>query len=79
MKDDRLQSLLERKARLSARIQKLAAQKQADDRRRDTRRKIVAGAILLAAAQADPGVAKWWDAQKARIAREQDRALFEDA
>lgn len=79
MKSGRLRSLLDRKALLNARIQKLTAQKQVEDRRRDTRRKIVAGAILLAAAQADPGVAKWWDAQKGRIAREQDRALFEDA
>lgn len=77
MNSDRLKALMDRKARLSARIQKLSAQEQAAERRRETRRKIIAGAILLAAAKADPGVAKWWDAQKARMARPQDRELFE--
>ena len=77
MPANRLQQLVDRRKRLNARIQKLSAQEQAEQRRRETRRKIIAGAILLAAVQADPGVAKWWQAQVGRIARPQDRALFE--
>lgn len=83
MKGDRLKALLDRKERLTAQIQKLSAQEQAAERRRDTRRKIIAGSLLLAGVEGDRmreqpvGIARWWDAQKARIARPQDRALFD--
>jgi len=79
MKSDRLQALLAKKAKLAARIQKLSAHEQADARRRDTRKKIIAGALVLALVEKNPKVAEWWATQVvARIERPQDRALFED-
>ncbi len=83
MKTDRLQKLVERRAQISARIAKLAAQGQAQERRNETRRKIVAGAILLEAVQQDraaqkpTGIARWWDAKLATLKRPQDQRLFE--
>jgi hypothetical protein len=52
-------------------------------RRDDTRRKIIAGALLLDAVDADrtaekpTGIARWWDAKLLELKRPQDRALFE--
>lgn len=78
MKSDRLQALLEKRARLAAKIQKLSAREQTEARRRDTRRKIIAGAVILAAVEKSPELAKWWTNQVARLERPQDRALFEE-
>lgn len=80
---DRLELLKQRRAQIDARIAKLGADRRADERRRDTRRKIIAGAILLEAVELDRasgkpnGIARWWDLHVERIARAQDRALFQ--
>lgn len=80
---DPLELLKQRRAQIDARIAKLGAQRRADERRRDTRRKIIAGAILLDAVEHDrastkpSGIAQWWAAHVERVMRPQDRALFE--
>jgi len=82
MENDRLKKLTQRRDQINALISKLGAQKQAQERRADTRRKIVAGAILLAAVERDrtsqkpTGLARWWDTQVAGLTRPQDRSLF---
>lgn len=82
MADDRLDALKKKRDQLNAQIAKLNARKAAESRRVETRRKIVAGAVLLEAVDADrraekpTGIARWWDAQVARLKRPQDRALF---
>jgi hypothetical protein len=79
---DRLEFLKQRRAQLDARIAKLGAHRRADERRRDTRRKIIAGAILLEAVERDrasgkpSGIAQWWDLHVEKVMRAQDRALF---
>ena len=41
-----------------ARVQKLKARARSEDRKRDTRRKIILGGILLAEARRDPAIAQ---------------------
>lgn len=83
MPDDALDTLKKKRDQLNARIAKLNARKASEARRLDTRRKIVAGALLLDAVAADRqaeqpvGIARWWDAQLPHLKRPQDRALFE--
>ncbi len=85
MADDTLDALKKKRDQLNARIAKLNARKAAESRRIETRRKIVAGALLLAAVAADRhaekpvGIARWWDAQLPHLKRPQDRALFDVA
>jgi len=82
MENDRLKKLVARRDQIKAQIARLAAQKQAQERRDETRRKIVAGAILLDAVQRDrvtecpSGLARWWDSQVAGLTRPQDQLLF---
>ncbi len=82
MADDRLEALKQKRDQLNAQIAKLNARKAAESRRVETRRKIVAGALLLDAVAVDRaiekpvGIARWWDAQVTRLKRPQDRALF---
>ena len=79
---ERLEFLKSRKAKIDAQIAQLDARDRADERKRETRRKIVAGAILLEAVQQDrasakpSGIAKWWEAKLATLDRPQDRSLF---
>jgi len=79
---DRLESLIERRDRLNAAIQKLNAQRLAQERRDETRRKIIAGAVLLEAVDRDrssekpSGIGRWWEAQVAKLTRPHDRRLF---
>ncbi len=83
MTDDALASLKKKRDQLNARIAKLNARKTTEARRVETRRKIVAGALLLDAVAADRkaekpvGIARWWDAQIPHLTRPQDRALFD--
>jgi hypothetical protein len=82
MEQSRLTKLKERREQISARISKLAATQHAQHRRDDTRRKIIAGAILLEAVERDrtsekpSGIARWWDLEAAKLARPLDRRLF---
>jgi hypothetical protein len=82
MEQSRLTKVKERRDQISARISKLAAAQHAQNRRADTRRKIIAGAILLEAVERDrasekaSGIARWWDLHVEKVMRAQDRALF---
>ncbi len=83
MADDRLEILKKRREQLNAQIAKLNARKHTEQRRLDTRRKIVAGALLLEAVSADrvaekpAGIARWWNAQLQHLKRPQDHKLFD--
>jgi hypothetical protein len=83
MANERLDNLKRKRAQLNAKISKLSARALAQRRRDDTRRKIIAGALLLDAVDADraaekpTGIARWWDAKLIELKRPQDRALFE--
>lgn len=70
------------KARLQAeqakaRLQALEARLSQDERKRDTRRKIILGGLLLAAATKDDRYAKVVSALLARIERDNDRRAFQ--
>ena len=85
MTASRLDNLKRKRVQLNAKISKLSARAQAQRRRDDTRRKIIAGALLLEAVDADrgaekpTGIARWWEAKLGELKRPQDRALFEPA
>lgn len=53
MSDDRIQKLKDRKSQIEAQLKKLEAQARAKERRQDTRRKIIAGALALKHAEID--------------------------
>ena len=78
----RIHSIDEHLARLRARRERLLARAGHAERKRDTRRKILIGAAVLAAIDRDDGVPtmrsaielrRWLDA---RLARPHDRAVF---
>jgi hypothetical protein len=74
---DPLKALVERREKINARIQQLNARRATTERRRDTRRKIIVGAIILAAVEREPKLQQWLQVQIGRLARPQDRALFQ--
>jgi len=75
---DRIRQLEERRARITAEIQRVKARERQAKRKRDTRRKILVGAMVLD--QVERGE---WPATRLQAAmdrfleREQDRALFD--
>jgi hypothetical protein len=76
-RDDKLKKLEERQSQLKAQIQKLRAKESTEDRKRDTRRKIVLGAVLLEMVKSGE-----WSDEKLRnlldrkLTRPRDRELF---
>jgi len=78
----RIQAIDERLARLRAERLRLAARVSHAERKRDTRRKILVGASILAAVQhegvpvlrAENDLLQWLDA---RLTRPHDRAVFD--
>ena len=74
----RLEKLKQRHADLQLRIRREQQKLVRNERRRDTRRKIIAGAIALAEAEVD---VKWkrklFERLDASLNRESDRELFE--
>ena len=76
--EERLAELERKKKALDARISKERATVRARARKEDTRRKIVAGAIVLEHASRDPKFARALETLLERfVTRPQDRALFE--
>jgi hypothetical protein len=77
-----MQTIDERLARLRAAGERLAAQANRSERRRDTRRKIVLGGTVLAAVdhegvpalRSQTELLRWLDA---RLSRPQDRRVFD--
>jgi len=77
MAQDERAKLLERKARLDARLKQLALQETKQKRKNDTRRKVIAGALALEHAEVDPEFAAALTKLLNRyVTRPQDRSLF---
>lgn len=72
------EKLLEKRARLDARLKALAVQDQRQKRKDDTRRKVIAGALCLEHAETHPEFAAELRKIINRfVTRPQDRALFD--
>lgn len=65
------------KARAEAEIRSAAGKLRAEDRRRETRRKILLGGVLLAQARTDERMRAWIERAVAAMP-ERDRAIFEE-
>ncbi|MCQ0990583.1 hypothetical protein [Jiella marina] len=75
--DEKLQELNQKKAQLESQIARERARVREAERKRDTRRKIVAGAVVLEHAQKDPEFRAQLDELLRRfVSRDQDRELF---
>lgn len=73
----RIDELKERRARVDAELERLRRQASARERKRDTRRKIVAGATVLAAAAENRKVESWFrKLLEQRVRKPDDRRLF---
>lgn len=59
-----------------ARVQKLKAKARSEDRKRDTRRKVILGGVLLAEARKTPGIRQRVEQWIASLP-EKDRSAFE--
>ena len=78
---ERLERLEKRRAQLDARIQRRRALERKGKRKRDTRRKILIGAIVLAEEwdgwqEGDPLPAGWRDRLDRALDRDHDRSVF---
>lgn len=76
--DDKLAELELKKEQIEARIQRTKARVRVEERKRDTRRKIIAGALALEHAATNPAFGE--ELQKLirqHVTREGDRALFD--
>lgn len=74
----KLDELQEKKVQLDALIQKERAKIRTTERKQDTRRKIIAGAIALEHAEIDPEFGTQLDRLlRKHVIRPQDRALFD--
>lgn len=74
---DRLTTLEQRRARLDLQIARQTARVRTTERKRDTRRKILVGAVVIAHGRENPG---WWSEifrlLDAHLDRPFDRELF---
>ena len=76
--DERIAALEQRKAQIANRIARLRTIESTKDRKRDTRRKILAGACVLDRADKDPVSARHFrEILDAFLTKPQDRALFD--
>ena len=77
-RDEKLKKLEERQNQLKAQIQKLRAKESTEERKRDTRRKVVLGAVFLEMVKSGE-----WPDEKMRnlldrkLTRARDRELFD--
>jgi len=73
------EELLKKKQQLENRLKALDAWQTTQERKDDTRRKILAGAIVLHHAKLKPDFQKWLaDEMNRSLDKPHDRALFED-
>lgn len=78
MSTDRRQKLLEKKRQLDAQIKALEARERQADRKRDTRRKVIAGALALEHAAYDEDFGRTlFRLLNRHVTRNQDRELFD--
>lgn len=76
--EEKLQRLETEKSQLQARIDKTRAQVRVQERKQDTRRKIIAGALALEHAKTNPAFGKELDSLIAKyVTKEEDRRLFD--
>ena len=74
---DRIRQLEERRARINAEIQRVRSRESQEERKRETRRKILAGAMVLDRVKRKDLSEKLFKADMDRfLERDQDRALF---
>lgn len=75
--DEKLAEVQARIAALKARAAKIEGRKKAQERKSDTRREILAGAMILHHQQTDEKARGWVDRKLDEfLERDQDRALF---
>ncbi len=73
----RLQNLREKRAQLDAEIARLEARKRLEERKADTRRKILIGAVMLQEMSDRDDFAEWVNQTLAqRLDKPRDRKLF---
>ena len=71
------QRLMEKQARLKAQFQKVAGREKADERKADTRKKILAGAVVLKACETDTELKeKVWSLMEQNMTMNRDRGVF---
>ena len=76
--EDRIRQLEEQRARINAEIQRVRSRESQEERKRETRRKILAGAMVLDRVARGDLSEKLFKADLDRfLERDQDRALFE--
>jgi septal ring factor EnvC (AmiA/AmiB activator) len=76
--EEQLQKLLERKKELEQKIRSIKNRMKAEERKKDTRRKILVGAAVLSAAERDPKFRQWlMNLLDRSLTRPQDRELFD--
>ena len=76
--EDRIRQLEEQRARINAEIQRVRSRESLEERKRETRRKILAGAMVLDRVARGDLSEKLFKADMDRfLDRDQDRALFE--
>ena len=74
---DRIRKLEEQRARINAEIQRVRSRESQEERKRETRRKILAGAMVLDRVARGDLSEKLFKADMDRfLERDQDRALF---
>jgi len=77
--DERIAALKEREKQTQARLADLVSRQKAQDRKLETRRKVVIGAAVLAHAEHDPAfAAALRQALRAGVTRETDKKLLAD-
>ena len=74
---EQMQRLSEKKARIHAQFQKVAGREKADERKADTRRKVLAGAVVLKACETDAALKeKVWGLMEQNLTMNKDRTVF---
>ena len=77
MTPERLERLERLAKQASARLDNAKARLKTEERKKDTRRKIIMGSLLIDAAQKDPEWRHMFDELMRRVDREHDRKAFE--
>jgi hypothetical protein len=77
--EERLEELRKKRIALDAEVNRLQARKRLADRKADTRRKILLGAVVMQEMQSKPDKIGVWAKQllNERLKTPRDRALFE--
>ncbi len=75
--EEQLQRLKKKEAQLKAQFQKVVGQKKAEDRKADTRRKVLAGAVILKACETDAVLKEnVWGLLEKNLVLNKDRVVF---